>query len=202
LLLTLLLWQAVSGLLRQSFFIVYLGWRFEWKFFGRSKVLLSDLPNKEKLMIDTNGLLNRRAGSALLMIDLDNFKSVNDSKGHSEGDACLERVVNAIGDVLGRKGTLYRWGGDEFAIVLPDYSTEEAHATGERIRRAVEDARPGHDVAVTVSIGVGASDRKENPSFEELFDAADKAMYESKNKGKNRVTSWPFHERAAGGTTR
>jgi diguanylate cyclase (GGDEF)-like protein len=159
------------------------------------KLSLSSLPKKEKLITDVRALLKRYAGVALLVIDLDHFKDVNDTKGHPEGDACLEHVVQVIGGIIGRKGTLYRWGGDEFAVSLPDFSIEEAHATAERIRHAVEQAKPGHDIAVTTSIGVSASDRMDSPPAEELLAAADQAMYESKRQGKNRVTSWPIEER-------
>jgi diguanylate cyclase (GGDEF)-like protein len=156
---------------------------------------ISDLPKKEKQIADVGSFLTRKAGIALLVIDLDHFKTVNDTKGHQEGDACLDRVVKEIGRVLGRKGILYRWGGDEFAVSLPDFSTEEAHAAAERIRSAVEQAKPGTDMPgtdmpVTTSIGVSGSDQMTNASAEDLLEAADKAMYTSKRQGKNRVTSW------------
>jgi diguanylate cyclase (GGDEF)-like protein len=163
-----------------------------------------DLPDKEKLFADVSSFLTRKAGIALLVIDLDHFKNVNDTKGHQEGDACLDRVVKVGGGVLGRKGILYRWGGDEFAIALPDFSTEEAHATGERIRRAIEHAKPGTDLPVTTSIGVSGNDRITDGSAEVLLDAADKAMYKSKEK-RNRVTSWSapeFLEKAIAPVTR
>ncbi len=155
---------------------------------------ITGLPNKEKLIADVSRFLTRKAGIALLVIDLDHFKAVNDTKGHQEGDACLNRVVKTIGGVLGRKGVLYRWGGDEFAVSLPDFSTEEAHATAERIRSAVEQAKPGTDLSVTTSIRVSGSDQMTNGSAEDLLTAADKGMYKSKRSGKNRVTSWSATE--------
>ena len=82
------------------------------------------------------------------------FQSVNDTNGHPEGDACLDRVVSTLGDVVGRKGKIYRWGGDEFAVCLPDFSTEEAQVTADLIRRAVEQTKPGGEVTVTTSIGI------------------------------------------------
>ena len=156
---------------------------------------LTSLPNKEKLMADVNSFLTRKAGIALLVIDLDHFKNVNDAKGHQEGDACLASVVKVIGSVLGRKGILYRWGGDEFAVALPDFSSDEAHGTAERIRRAVEQSKPGGDLPVTTSIGVSGVDQMTNGSAEDLLTAADKSMYISKRQGKNRVTSWSAEDK-------
>src|SRR5206468_2327685 len=92
-----------------------------------------------------------------------------------------------------KKGQIYRWGsGDEFAVLLPDFSTDEAKATAERIRSSVEYSKPGGDIAVSTSIGVCGTDRAGSQSAEEILDFADKAMYESKNSGKNRVTTWPL----------
>src|SRR5260370_13736410 len=151
---------------------------------------IAGLPKKERLIADVSRFLTRKAGIALLVIDLDHFKTVNDTKGHPEGDACLNRVVKTIGGVLGRNGVLYRWGGDEFAVSLPDFSTEEAHATAERIRGAVEQAKLEADLPVTTSIGVSGNDSVANGSAEDLLTAADKAMYVSKQQGRNRVTAW------------
>ena len=163
--------------------------------FSQSQQKLSrlNLPTKEVLINDMRSVLERHPVSALLVIDLDNFKNVNDTNGHLKGDECLNLVVSTIGTVVGRRGRIYRWGsGDEFAVCLPDFSTEEAQVTAERIRRAVEQATPGGDVAVTASIGICSSDRTDSKSADEILDFADKAMYKSKNQGKNRVTTWPI----------
>jgi diguanylate cyclase (GGDEF)-like protein len=152
---------------------------------------LASLLKKEALVADLKKLLKQRSETALLVIDLDKFKEVNDTKGHSEGDVCLERVVHAIGGALGHKGNLYRWGGDEFVITLPDFSKDEAIATAERIWRAIGEAKAGgDDIPVTASIGVCGSEQLTDPRAETLLDAADKAMYSSKREGKNRVTIW------------
>jgi diguanylate cyclase (GGDEF)-like protein len=164
------------------------------------KLTLSTLPKKEQLIDDVRTALERSSDLAILVLDLDHFKEVNDTMGgHLAGDACLERIVEIVGAVLAQKGTLYRWGGDEFAIALPDFSTEEAQATAERIRREIQRTKPGGDIAVTASIGVCAGDRADGNSAEALLDAADKAMYASKQGGKNRVTCWPFESRDASG---
>jgi diguanylate cyclase (GGDEF)-like protein len=164
----------------------------ETPFKAQRNISRSNLPTKEELLKDLRMVIEHHTVWALLVIDLDHFKTVNDTKGHPEGDACLDRVVSTIGAVVGRKGKVYRWGGDEFAVCLPDFSTEEAQVTAERIRSAVEQSRPGGDIVVTTSIGVCASDRTDSRRAEEILDLADKAMYKSKTQGKNRVTTWPI----------
>jgi diguanylate cyclase (GGDEF)-like protein len=164
----------------------------EEKFDAQQQVSRHNLPNKEALLSDMKTVLERHSVSALLVIDLDHFKNVNDAKGHSEGDACLQRVVMTISTIVGRKGRIYRWGGDEFAVCLPDFSSEEAQATAERIRLSVEQSKPGGEIAVTTSIGICGADRTDSKLPIEILDLADKAMYESKRLGKNRITTWPF----------
>jgi diguanylate cyclase (GGDEF)-like protein len=160
---------------------------------------VASLPKKEELEADTKSLLQQHSDFALVLIDLDRFKQVNDTKGHLQGNVCLETVVKAMGVALGRKGRLYRWGGDEFVITLLDFSTAEAIATAERVRKAIEDAKAGGDISVTASIGVCATDLMPNPNEENLVEGADQAMYASKKAGKNRVTSWPIQKSATEG---
>jgi diguanylate cyclase (GGDEF)-like protein len=154
---------------------------------AKQEFTLAKLPRKEDFNEDVaeqlkSGLLS------VIMIDLDNFKSVNDKGGgHHAGDLCLEKVVKTIGEIVSQKGKLYRWGGDEFSICLPNFSTNEAIATAERIRVSIESARPGGDIPVTASIGVASSDQIESDAVC-LFKAVDAAAYVSKERGKNRVT--------------
>jgi diguanylate cyclase (GGDEF)-like protein len=149
-------------------------------------------PAKDELLKELQRAVSQRPTFALVMLDVDNFKSVNDTHGHPAGDACLDKFIGAVEAVVGQRGRIYRWGGDEFAICLPDFSTAEAVTTAERIRSAVEQVKAGGKIEVTTSIGVCGSDRTESRSPEELFDFADKAMYQSKHSGKNRVTAWPL----------
>jgi len=156
------------------------------------KVLpLTSLPKKEDLMTALRRDLANGCSASVIVIDLDGFKQVNDILGHPAGDSCLEVVVKTIGGVLGRKGTLYRWGGDEFIVMLPDFSTDEASATAEKIRGSIELANAGGKLPVTASIGICGTDRVEHASSEVLLEMADKAMYVSKKNGKNRATAWP-----------
>ncbi len=171
-------------------------------FQAQRSVSLGNLPKKEELLDDLEKVLKQHSVSALLVIDLDQFKSVNDTKGHPAGDACLEQVVRTLASIVGRKGKIYRWGGDEFAVCLPDFSTEEAQGTAERIRIEVEAAKPGGEIPVTTSIGVCGTAPGASKSAKEVLDLADKAMYKSKHAGKNRVTAWPLEGSASTPTTK
>ena len=128
-------------------------------FAEQEDLTLRNIPNAEDLTSELVYTLQRTEVVAVLLIDLDHFKAVNDSKGHLEGTRCLESVIKVIADALRHKGKLFRYGGDEFVAVLPGFNTEEARATAERIRFEVEQAKLGGDTAITSSIGLCASDR-------------------------------------------
>ncbi len=146
------------------------------------------LPNRERLVIDINSSLATGVTSSLLFIDLDGFKSVNDTGGHQVGDKCLDTVVNIASEAIRGKGKMYRYGGDEFAIVLPNFDSAEARATAERIRAAIEASDPAGGPKVTASIGLICSDQTESTTAEDLVNFADQAMYKSKQSGGNQVT--------------
>ncbi|GMA62788.1 diguanylate cyclase [Alicyclobacillus fastidiosus] len=124
---------------------------------------------------------------SLLMIDVDKFKSINDTYGHSVGDSVLKQTATLLkmncrpGDIVSRKG------GEEFAIILPSCSIQLATDVAECIRNAVENHQFDEQLrfTVTVSIGVATSVRLLAP--EQLIDLADKALYEAKNNGRNKV---------------
>jgi diguanylate cyclase (GGDEF)-like protein len=146
---------------------------------------LARIPNKSNLLSDVEQELKRGKLVSLLFMDMDGFKAVNDTLGHSEGDNCLIRVARIMSESLIGKGKLYRPGGDEFVAVLPNFTAGEAGATAERIRASVDAANPGGRLKVTVSIGVVSS--TQNPAnAEALFASADSAMYKAK-KSKNLV---------------
>jgi diguanylate cyclase (GGDEF)-like protein len=153
---------------------------------------LAALPNKESLLQDLSLQLQSDELIAVLFVDLDHFKQVNDQLEHAGGDNCLSAVVQTIARVLRHKGKLYRVGGDEFCAMLPNSSNSEAAATAERVRAAIDALKPfGGVVKVTASIGVAVSDRKELSTPEALVKAADNAMYVSKFTTMNRICSWP-----------
>lgn len=160
---------------------------------------LSNIPRVEIFNAELSALLEESTQCAVVMIDLDHFKQLNDSQGHLEGNKCLDGAIKAIARVVGRKGGVFRWGGDEFAVILPDFTTEEAEVTSERIRFEIENAKlGGAEIAVTASIGVCSTDRVEDKTLEGIVKCADAALYESKFPGgkrqpggRNRVSTWP-----------
>lgn len=156
------------------------------------------LPNKESLLRDLATPIRDKQIVSLAFVDLDNFKQVNDEHVHSEGDKCLVAVVACISAAISRKGRLYRVGGDEFCILLPNFSSPEAAATAERVRASIDALEPFKGTTkVTASIGVACSDSDEEKlggDPESLLIAADEAMYVSKRMTRNRVTTWPPSE--------
>jgi diguanylate cyclase (GGDEF)-like protein len=158
------------------------------------KDALTGLANRRQLdaFIDAEMGRARRSQSelALLMIDVDHFKPFNDRYGHPAGDECLRKVGAVITDNIKRPGDLAaRYGGEEFAVVLPGTDYVGAFLVAEKIRRAVLDAGIIHSEspqgAVTVSIGVCASNGASPVRSEDLIDAADKALYVAKASGRN-----------------
>ena len=129
----------------------------------------------------------RRYGSqsALLLVDLDGFKAINDTRGHQEGDRVLQEVAAVVRRHLRATDIACRIGGDEFAVILCDTPHDEALAVAERIRSDVESA---FDQAVTISAGL-ASVPADGASAGELVRDADRALYAAKRGGRNGTVS-------------
>jgi diguanylate cyclase (GGDEF)-like protein len=127
---------------------------------------------------------------SLLFLDLDGFKSVNDTHGHLSGSRALVEAAGVIRSSARETDVVSRFGGDEFALVLPDTGGEGAFAVGERIRERIAAHRflaaDGLNLHLTVSVGV-ATLPDVAASAEELMQAADAAMYEVKDRGKNGI---------------
>jgi diguanylate cyclase (GGDEF)-like protein len=126
---------------------------------------------------------------AVLLMDLDHFKRVNDEHGHLMGDAVLQTVTDRIATVLRSEDCLARWGGEEFAVLAPDIDRDGVHALAERAREAVaeEPIRVG-DVSIDLTLSVGAAlATGEQRTPDALVHAADQALYEAKGAGRNCV---------------
>ncbi|MCL1887149.1 MAG: diguanylate cyclase [Betaproteobacteria bacterium] len=122
---------------------------------------------------------------AIVFADLDHFKNVNDSWGHAVGDAVLVEFCRVVKSCLRACDVLARWGGEEFVIILPDTSLEEAQVAAERIRVTIEKHHFDHIKIQTASFGVAAYLSGE--TWHEWVERADAALYRAKNKGRNRV---------------
>jgi len=125
---------------------------------------------------------------SLLMLDLDHFKGINDDFGHPVGDEVLRQTACAVGKVVMGKGEVYRYGGEEVVVFLPNHSLPEAMAVAERIRAAVQLVDvPSVDREITASLGV-ATFPDTTTDAGRLLENTDKALYSSKQNGRNRVT--------------
>ena len=127
----------------------------------------------------------------LLMLDIDHFKGVNDTYGHSIGDRVIRQIANVAREALREGDILIRLGGDEFMAVLLGASLHDVSLTAERIRRQVEERAISFGdqrVQVTVSIGGVSFPEKDVAGEQELIDAADRALYHAKNSGRNKVS--------------
>jgi diguanylate cyclase (GGDEF)-like protein len=130
-------------------------------------------------------------GFCLLMMDLDELKSINDRFGHFEGDRVLRGVGEVIRDGVRRIDIAARYGGDEFVALLPETDPTGAYVLAEKIRLGVADlVLPGTDARTTLSVGVVAYPQ-DGQTSDELMITADRAMYGSKRQGKNRVMGVP-----------
>jgi len=128
---------------------------------------------------------------ALLLIDIDRFKRVNDLYGHAVGDKALQNVATLCNKSLRKSDYMGRLGGEEFAILFPQTSLNEAEKMAERLRKSIEKAPINIEeqkIKLTISIGVAAY-KKEDEDITVLINRADQAMYQAKRSGRNRVVS-------------
>ncbi|MEI1377980.1 EAL domain-containing protein [Nostoc sp. UHCC 0926] len=153
--------------------------------------LLTGLPNRllfNELLGKTLPNATRNGESlAVIFLDLDRFKVINDTLGHTLGDQLLQSVTQRLKDLLRGGDTIARWGGDEFTILLPRVNDiEEVNQVAQRILQALEDAfhLQGHELYVTASLGIALLDDN-SPDAETLIQHADAALYYAKDKGRN-----------------
>jgi diguanylate cyclase len=136
-------------------------------------------------------------GFCLLMLDIDHFKKVNDSYGHLFGDKVIRTVANTLKSKVKGQDAIARMGGEEFAILLPETDVKGAYAVAEHIRQAIESGKirrlDSDEYIGGISISIGIAAHANGCSLEVLLDQADKAMYASKQNGRNRTSIFGQH---------
>ena len=145
-----------------------------------------------------NGMLS------VMMLDIDFFKRYNDTYGHNTGDTCLKAVAKALYDTARADDCVIRYGGEEFVILLPNTGEADAGKIGSRILNNIRDLKIPHENSgiadcVTISIGATTVKVKQNHQYTNYIERADKALYMSKNSGRDRYTFLKFEDDAAGG---
>ena len=158
---------------------------------------LTDIPNRRAFMERIESEFRRSAREksplSVIMIDIDHFKLYNDAYGHAAGDECLKTVAQAIKNTAKRPGDFCaRYGGEEFVVLLPDTALDAAHLLAENIRSNVEDMKLSHKgcpplYVVTISLGIATTVGSSTVSYETVLQESDKALYNAKDRGRNRV---------------
>ncbi|WP_270933271.1 PleD family two-component system response regulator [Falsiroseomonas oryzae] len=157
---------------------------------------LTGLRNRRYVRRHLDAVL-RSAGAAVLLIDVDRFKLVNDTHGHAAGDVVLREIAERVRSHLRAADVVARYGGEEFMVVMSGAAADEARLVAERLRNAIAAApieAGGHRLHVTASVGLAAGEP--GASFEAVVGAADAALYRAKNGGRDRVEAadaadWP-----------
>jgi len=125
---------------------------------------------------------------AILLADVDRFKTINDTEGHGRGDAVLREVASRLRGSLRSFESAYRLGGEEFLVLLPSADPGQAALVAERLRQSVRES-PCAGVPVTISVGTATTTSGEPFRFKDVVDRADAALYRAKGTGRDRVCS-------------
>ena len=151
---------------------------------------LTGLMNRREMERRAHVLIKdaRRAGRpvSMLMMDIDDFKAINDRYGHAHGDEVLRQVGHCLGEHGRETDLIARFGGEEFVILLPGTSLSDARRYAARIDGLLRAIRVDA-VSITFSTGVTGVEDAETAGFEDLFKMADRALYRAKDQGKNRI---------------
>jgi len=149
---------------------------------------LTGIMNRRAILDELSKRMNRHIYNfehlSIIMIDIDDFKLINDKFGHIKGDKVLVEITQKITEAIRGFDTVGRYGGEEFLVILPNTDLRNAHKASERIRLNIEKALFEEVGKITISAGYV---EYKNESMDELIDLADKNLYKAKNAGKNRV---------------
>jgi diguanylate cyclase (GGDEF)-like protein len=154
---------------------------------------LTGLPNRRtlrrRLTYEIRRASRYRVPLSLLLLDVDGLKRINDQRGHAAGDRAIRRVAASITATLRGSDLGARWGGDEFAVVMPNATSASARRLGERLMAHLSEHQDEADGTVTISIGIAVFDSAavSDESAEQLSRAADEALYAAKASGRNQI---------------
>lgn len=153
---------------------------------------LTEIPNRrrfdEYLQQEFQRTLRNQQALSLLMIDIDHFKQFNDTWGHSQGDRVLKNVAQQLRSLIRKPMMPFRYGGEEFAVILPRTDEKNARIIAERLRQQLN-SKPIGRHHISVSIGLASQEGRRFSTQQELLNAADAALYAAKEAGRNRVMS-------------
>ena len=139
----------------------------------------------ELFLSEYNIMMQRNNSMSLILIDLDNFKEINDTYGHNTGDRVLKQVSKIFLDIIRNVDIVCRWGGEEFVVLLPTANPEQAAKIAEKIRFTLDDYHSEEMLHITASFGVTSV--REEDTLDEVINRADQALYNAKNAGRNCV---------------
>ena len=130
---------------------------------------------------------------SLILLDVDHFKQLNDTYGHQEGDRALARLAEAIRSGIRESDSAYRYGGEEFTIILPETDSKEAMSVAHRLMDefSAAEIRPGNGQTMHLAASIGLAQREADEDMRSLLQRADAAMYASKHAGRGRITASP-----------
>ncbi|QEA14498.1 GGDEF domain-containing protein [Comamonas flocculans] len=161
--------------------------------------LLTGIANRrllqQTLQRDAQHAMRQREAYAVLMVDIDHFKAINDSRGHLAGDAVLRHVAQLLHSRLRSQDMVGRWGGEEFLLLLPATDVSGASRLAQELRTLVQDTPCRYEgmlIPAQISIGVCAATLQPGDRARWLVDAADKALYRAKERGRNSVEQAPL----------
>jgi diguanylate cyclase (GGDEF)-like protein/PAS domain S-box-containing protein len=150
---------------------------------------LTEIHNREKIEHELKKELERSRRYAspmsIVMFDIDHFKNINDTYGHSIGDLVLKDIARIVSDNIRSVDSVGRWGGDEFMVVLPETDSKAAGQVAEKLRLLIERSEINNIHGITSSFGVAQLETEESPSA--IFKRVDDALYQAKRTGRNRV---------------
>lgn len=149
--------------------------------YGSPRDALTGLGSRS--LLDSSGEIPGGSERSVILIDLDQFKAINDTYGHLTGDRVLQHVAHAITESVRPSDLIYRYGGEEFLILLAHVDLATARQAAERVRARI--AVPVESFAISVSVGVAT--RRAGESHEDLIERADQALYVAKSRGRDRV---------------